>query len=39
VVEEYHHGKLKLIRTGPEGSLFVMEIPTLGGKQRGQEGT
>lgn len=36
VVEEYHHGRLKLIRTGPEGSLFVMEIPTLDGKARGK---
>jgi signal transduction histidine kinase len=32
VVEEYHQGKLKLIRTGPEGSLFVMEIPTVDGR-------
>jgi two-component sensor histidine kinase len=30
VVEEYHHGKLSLVRTGPEGSLFVMEIPAVG---------
>ncbi|HVP58774.1 MAG TPA: HAMP domain-containing sensor histidine kinase [bacterium] len=30
VVEEYHHGKLRLIRTGPEGSLFVIEIPAIG---------
>jgi signal transduction histidine kinase len=30
VVEEYHHGKLGLIRTGPEGSLFVIEIPAIG---------
>ncbi len=30
VVEEYHHGKLSLLRTGPEGSLFVMEIPAVG---------
>jgi signal transduction histidine kinase len=30
VVEEYHHGKLSLIRTGPEGSLFVIEIPAIG---------
>jgi two-component system, sporulation sensor kinase D len=30
VVEEYHHGRLKLIRTGPEGSLFVAEIPAAG---------
>jgi signal transduction histidine kinase len=30
VVEEYHHGALRLIRTGPEGSLFVMEIPSAG---------
>jgi len=27
VVEEYHHGSLNLVRTGREGSLFVMEIP------------
>ena len=30
VVEEYHHGKLRLVRTGPDGSLFVMEIPAVG---------
>jgi two-component sensor histidine kinase len=30
VVEEYHHGRLRLIRTGPEGSLFVAEIPAAG---------
>lgn len=28
VVEEYHHGSLQLLRTGPgKGSLFVIEIP------------
>ena len=30
VVEEYHHGQLKLIRSGPGGSLFVIEIPEAG---------
>jgi signal transduction histidine kinase len=30
VVEEYHHGRLSLVRTGPEGSLFVIEIPVAG---------
>ena len=30
VVEEYHHGKLSLVRTGSEGSLFVIEIPAIG---------
>jgi signal transduction histidine kinase len=30
VVEEYHHGKLKLLRTSPgNGSLFVIEIPAV----------
>lgn len=36
VVEEYHHGRLKLIRTGPEGSLFVIEIPTMDGESRSE---
>lgn len=30
VVEEYHHGSLNLVRTGREGSLFVIEIPAEG---------
>jgi len=30
VVEEYHHGRLSLVRTGSEGSLFVIEIPAIG---------
>jgi len=30
VVEEYHYGKLSLLRTSPgKGSLFVMEIPAV----------
>jgi hypothetical protein len=30
VVEEYHHGSLRLVRSGREGSLFVIEIPAEG---------
>jgi signal transduction histidine kinase len=30
VVEDYHHGALSLVRTGPEGSLFMIEIPAVG---------
>jgi hypothetical protein len=31
VVEEYHHGKLRLVRSSPgAGSLFVIEIPVGG---------
>jgi len=34
VIEEYHYGKLRLLRTSPgKGSLFVMEIPAV--KQTG----
>ncbi len=30
VIEEYHYGKLSLLRTSPgKGSLFVMEIPAV----------
>ncbi len=32
VVEEYHHGRLRLLRTSPgRGSLFVIELPAAGG--------
>jgi NtrC-family two-component system sensor histidine kinase KinB len=31
VVEEYHHGRLKILRTSPGwGSLFVIELPVVG---------
>jgi two-component system, sporulation sensor kinase D len=30
VVEEYHHGKLKVLKTSPgRGSLFVIELPVV----------
>jgi signal transduction histidine kinase len=30
VVEEYHYGRLSLLRSSPgKGSLFVMEIPAV----------
>jgi NtrC-family two-component system sensor histidine kinase KinB len=37
VVEEYHHGRLKILRTTPgRGSLFVIELPVVeGGKETG----
>jgi NtrC-family two-component system sensor histidine kinase KinB len=36
VVEEYHHGRLKILRTSPgRGSLFVIELPVGEGSRTG----
>jgi two-component sensor histidine kinase len=38
VVEEYHHGRLKILRTVPgKGSLFVIELPVVEARQQAGE--